>query len=136
MSASYRHWIARGERETTTMDNIIEVTSKNFDEVAGEHEVLLLDFWAEWCGPCKSFAEVIKQVAPDYPDVTFGSIDIEKESDLAEEFQVRSVPAVMIMRREVVVYADAGALTATSLRELLNQAKSLDPEKLIQEDQS
>lgn len=112
------------------MMNIIEVTTENFDEVLNQHKLLLLDFWAQWCVPCKAFTKVVEQIAPEFPEFTFGSIDIDKEKTLAEEFEIRSVPSIMILRDEVVVYANSGALTATALKDLLNQAKALNADEL------
>jgi thioredoxin 1 len=108
------------------MSNIIELTVGNFDEVLEQHTFLLIDFWAEWCAPCKAFAEIVKHVAPDYPEVTFGSLNIEEQSALADEFDVRSIPRVMILRNRTVIYDDAGVLSMESLRELLDSAKAVD----------
>lgn len=108
------------------MENIVKLTSQNIDDTLAKSQLLLLDFWAEWCNPCKAFHEVIKRVAPDYPDFTFALIDVEHEKALAEEFQVVSVPMIMILRDRVVVYHDSGALTPTSLQELLDKTKQLD----------
>lgn len=108
------------------MSNIIELTTANFDEVLEQHPFLLIDFWAEWCAPCKAFAEIVKSVAPDYPEVTFGSLNIDEEQALSDEFEVRSIPRVMILRDRTVVYDDAGVLSVESLRELLDSAKTVD----------
>jgi len=110
--------------------SIKELTSANFDEIVASHPLVLIDFWATWCGPCKSFSAVLNEVVQEYPDWLFASIDVEKEKTLAEEFAVRSVPFVMIIRNQVVVYAESGALTQNSLCELLNQAKDLDEKQL------
>lgn len=112
------------------MNNIIEMRSDNIDSLIQQHEFLLVDFWAEWCAPCKDFEKVIYQVAPDYPEFTFAKINIEEQPELAEEFNVRSIPSVMILCKQVIVYADSGALGVTALRELLDQAKALDPHKI------
>ncbi len=107
------------------MPNIIELTQANFDEALERHSFLLIDFWAPWCAPCKAFAEVIKQVAPHYPEVVFGSLNIEDQEQLAGEFDVRSIPRVMILRHRTVVYDDSGVLSVESLRELLDSASRL-----------
>jgi len=106
------------------------LTTDNFDQALQTNELLVVDFWAEWCGPCKAFGKVMAEIAAEYPKACFGSVDVEKEKSLAEEFAVRSIPFVMIVRNQVVVYAESGALSASGLRELLEQAGSLDPEKL------
>ena len=106
------------------------VTSENFDQVVAEHDLVVVDFWAEWCAPCLSFNPVLERVAERYPDVAFAKVDIEDQTDLAKEFDVQSVPAVLILRSQVVVYAQTGALPANALIELIEQAKSLDPSQL------
>ncbi len=112
------------------MSNIIALTNANFDDILAKHKLLLIDFWAKWCAPCKDLQKVIEQVAVDYPEFVFASVDIEAEKELADEFNIRSVPSVMILRDDVVVFAESGAMTAEILRDLLNQTKSLDPGKL------
>jgi thioredoxin 1 len=110
--------------------SIQELTSHNFDEALEAHDVLVVDFWAEWCGPCKIFGKILSQLSKEYPDVFFASVNVEKEKALSEEFDVRSVPFVMIFRNRVLVYAESGALSASAMRELLDQAKALDPKQL------
>lgn len=104
---------------------IQELNANNFDQAIESEGVIVIDFWAEWCGPCKAFAKIVANVAKEYPDVVFGSVNVDDEKALAEEFSVRSIPFVMIMRNRVVVYAESGMLSASSLRELLDQAKVL-----------
>ncbi|MFN7097408.1 MAG: thioredoxin family protein [Gammaproteobacteria bacterium] len=107
-------------------DNIIHVTKANFDQTIGKHPILLLDFWGQTCAPCHTFSKVLEEVAPDYPDITFAKINTDTEFELAQEFQIRSIPFIMIMRENVVVYADSGALPDSVLREMLEQVKALD----------
>lgn len=108
---------------------LIEVTEKNLDQTIKDNEFVLLDFWASWCRPCDDFKKVLEEVAPRYPEFIFASINIEKESKLAEDFHIRSIPSVMILRSQVILYADSGALTATALADLLDQAKVVHPAK-------
>ncbi len=110
--------------------SLIELTQQNFDDVVAKSDIVLIDFWAQWCGPCLSFHKVIAEAAKAHTDVTFASVDIEAEKELADEFHIRSVPSVMILRDRVVVYADSGALTAAGLEELLERVKALDPEDI------
>lgn len=106
--------------------NIVELTNKNFDQVIAENKLLFIDFWAEWCAPCKAFAKIIKKVAKDYPDITFGSINIDEQKELTEEFQIMSVPSVMILRDRVIVFAQTGTITDKVVRDLLEQAKNIN----------
>lgn len=110
--------------------SIQELTSQNFDQTLEAHDLLVVDFWASFCGPCRMFEKIMSQVAKEYPDVFFASVNIENEKALREEFDVRSVPFVMIFRNRVLVYAESGALSASALRELLDQAKALDLNQL------
>ena len=107
------------------MSALIELTTANFGSALEEHDFLLIEFWAPWCAPCKSFSETIKIIATEYPEVVFGSVNIDVEVALAEEFSVISVPRVMILRDHTVVYDDVGSLSASALRQLLNDAKNL-----------
>lgn len=112
---------------------VMELTEENFNQTLEANDFVLLDFWATWCGPCKVFHKVIEEIAPRYPEFVFGTINIEEQERLAKEFEVQSVPSVMILRNQVVVYADAGALPATALADLLDQTKALDPDQLKEE---
>ena len=108
------------------MSNIIQLTFDDFDQVVKDSAFLLIDFWAEWCPPCKAFGKVIEMIAPDYPHVCFAKVDVDEQEQLAAEFEVRSVPRVLILRDQTVVYDDAGALGADALRALLDQAKDVE----------
>jgi thioredoxin 1 len=108
------------------MSNLIKVGSADMDSLIERCPFLLIEFSAKWCAPCRSFEQVLETVAPDYPEFTFAQIDIDQEKSLAAEFGIRSVPSVMILRNKVVLYADSGALSPTILRDLLDQAKSVE----------
>jgi thioredoxin 1 len=110
---------------------MITLTESNFDEVVQNTDYLLIEFSAEWCAPCQGYQKVLHACAADFPEFTFATVDIEQEAALAEEFQVRSVPATMILRNSVIVCMQAGALTQAALEELLVQTKQLDPEQLV-----
>ena len=110
--------------------NIIDVTDRDFDRVIAEHNLIVIDFWATWCGPCQSFKKVVATVAKKYSDVLFANVDIDTEIKLAAEFHIQSVPSIMILRNQVVVFAESGALTVSALSELIRQAQALDPEQL------
>lgn len=110
--------------------NIIQLTQQNFDEVVEKHNFLVIDFWAKWCVPCRSFSKVVEKVAEQYPEFVFGTVDIDVEKELAEEFNIRSVPSIMILRDKVIIFAESGALTASSLIDLLKQTKALKSEDL------
>lgn len=110
--------------------SILMLTEENFDDVVQRSGIVVIDFWAQWCGPCKAFANIMQQVASELSDVTFAKVNIEEQSALAQEFQIQSIPFVMVLRDSVMVYADAGSLTAGALKDLIAQAQSLDAETL------
>lgn len=105
--------------------HFITLTQQNFDEILHQNELVLVDFGAKWCAPCRSFNQVLAQVAPRYPKVAFATVDIDDEKELAEEFAIKSVPSVMIIRKRTVIFAESGTLTAGNLAELLDQAGKL-----------
>ena len=106
--------------------NLIKLTQQNFDEIIAKHSLVIIDFWATWCGPCKSFEKVVKEVAKNHPQVVFGAVDIDAERELAKEFDILSVPSVMILRDRVIVFAQSGALTVGALDDLIQKAKAID----------
>lgn len=104
----------------------VELTKDNFDEVVNEDSFVLIDFWASWCGPCKQFAPVYDKAAEDHPDLVFGKVDTEAQTELAAAFGISSIPTLAIVRENVLVFAQPGALPAPVLEDLIQQAKSLD----------
>lgn len=107
---------------------LIELTQENFEDVVTKNEIVIIDFWASWCGPCKAFAPIFEQAAKDYPAITFGKVNTEQEHQLSQEFQVRSIPMVMIIKQKTVVFAEAGAMPASAFKELIDQAVALKVE--------
>ena len=105
---------------------IMDITTQTFDTVIGKHDLVVVDFWAKWCGPCLAFAPVFESVSEQFPDAVFAKIDIEAEPQLAEDFAIRSIPFLMIFRQEFAVFAESGVQTATSLSDLVSQAKAID----------
>ena len=108
----------------------VEVTGENFKQVVERDGIVLLDFWAAWCGPCRSFAPTFEKAAAAHPDITFGKIDTEAQQELASSFQIRSIPTLMVMRDQVLLFSQPGALPAAALEDLLKQVSALDMEKV------
>lgn len=102
------------------------LTSANFDEVVSSSDLVLIDFWAGWCGPCRAFAPVYEQVSQQNEDVLFGKVDTEAEPGLASAFDVSSIPTLVIIRDKVVLYAHPGALPEQALAELVAKAREVD----------
>ncbi|GHG93431.1 thioredoxin [Streptomyces rubradiris] len=112
------------------MTSTVELTKENFDETVSGNEFVLIDFWASWCGPCRSFAPVYEKAAEDNPDLVFGKVDTEAQPELAAAFEIRSIPTLMIVRDQVAVYAQPGALPAPALADLIEQARALDMDEV------
>lgn len=106
--------------------SIVTLTQDNFDETIEKNALVVIDFGAKWCGPCRGFSQVIHELDKKYPEVTFGTVDIEQEKELAEEFNIVSIPAIMMVRDRVMIFAQTGALTFTAMEELIEKAKNLD----------
>jgi len=104
----------------------INVTKNTFEEVVNKNEMVLLDFWAPWCGPCRSFGPVFEAASEQHADIVFGKVNADDEQELAGAFSVRSIPYVMLLREKVVVFAQAGALPAEGLESIIRQARGLD----------
>ena len=108
----------------------IDLTKDNFDEVAGGSNFMIIDFWAPWCGPCKQFGPIFEETAKKYTDITFAKVNTEEEQELAGHFQIRSIPTLMIMRDQIVIYAQPGALMGGQFEQLIEKARELDMDEV------
>ena len=104
----------------------VDVTQENFEQIITGNDMVLVDFWAPWCGPCRSFAPTYEQLSEKYPDVVFAKINTEEQQALAAHFQIRSIPTLMIFREKIIIFSQPGALPASALEEIINKAKALD----------
>lgn len=112
----------------------IEITKDNFESTILENQIVFLDFWAAWCGPCRFFAPVFEQAAKDNPDIVFGKVDTEVQRELAGAFQIRSIPTLMAVRDRTVLFSEPGALPADALADVIAQVRAVDMDAVRQSD--
>ncbi len=103
-----------------------DITSAQFNEVISSNDMVIIDFWAEWCGPCKSFAPTYEKVSEQHADIVFAKVNTEQEQELAAHFQIRSIPTLMVFREEVMLFAQPGMLSEAQLEEVIGKIKALD----------
>ena len=110
-----------------------ELTLADFEQTVSGEGIVLVDFWAAWCGPCRQFAPVYEKASEDNPDLVFGKINTEEQPELQAAFDVRSIPTLMIFREKVLVYSQPGAIPAAALEDLIAQVRALDMEAIHRE---
>jgi thioredoxin 1 len=104
----------------------VQLTKDNFETVVTENPTVVIDFWAEWCGPCKMFAPIFEATSEKYPDIVFAKVNTEEEQELSASFNIRSIPTLMIVRDKVILLSQAGALPASALAQVLDKALAVD----------
>ena len=108
----------------------IDLTQENFEKTVNDNPMVIVDFWAPWCGPCKGFAPVYEKASEAHPDVIFAKVNTDEQQELAGSFGIRSIPTLMVFRDKVILFQQAGALPGNALEQVITQAKALDMAKV------
>ena len=107
---------------------VVELTKENFEQVVTGNPMVIVDYWAPWCGPCRGFAPVFEKVAEANPDVVFAKVNTDEEQEIAAHFQIRSIPTLMVFKDQIIVFSQPGALPQGAFEQVVDKTKSLDME--------
>ena len=108
----------------------VELTKENFEDVITNNDMVIVDYWAEWCGPCQMFGPIFEKVSEEHPDVVFAKVNTEEQQEIASWFQIRSIPTLMIFREKIIIFSQPGALPEGGFRDVIAKAKELDMDEV------
>jgi thioredoxin 1 len=111
----------------------VELTADNFQQTVDDNDIVLLDFWAAWCGPCRTFGPIYEKVSDQHEDIVFGKVDTEDQQELAAQFGIRSIPTLAILRDNVLLFSQPGVVPAEGLEDLISQVRELDMDEVHRE---
>jgi len=109
------------------------LTTENFNDRVTSHSIVILDFWAPWCGPCKQFGPIFEKVAEEYPDILFGKVNTEEEQEIAAHFQIQSIPTVIVLRDNIALFQQPGLIPEEGLHDIIKQVQALDMDEVRKE---
>ncbi len=108
----------------------VNLTKETFSDTVNDNDIVIIDFWAEWCGPCKNFAPIYEEVSEKHEDIVFAKVNTEEEQELGASFQIRSIPTLMIFREKIILYSQPGMMAGPDLDGLIDKVKQLDMDKV------
>ncbi|GBE09120.1 putative thioredoxin-2 [bacterium BMS3Bbin11] len=108
----------------------VNLTNETFSDTVNDNDIVIIDFWAEWCGPCKNFAPIYEEVSEKHEDIVFAKVNTEEEQELGASFQIRSIPTLMIFREKIILYSQPGMMAGPELDGLIDKVKQLDMDKI------
>ena len=109
---------------------VVELTKDNFEQVVTSNGTVIVDYWAPWCGPCRGFAPVFEKVAEKNPDIVFAKVNTDDEQEIAQHFQIRSIPTLMVFREQIIVFSQPGAMPQGAFEQVIEKTKALDMEEV------
>jgi len=111
----------------------VEITADNIDQITADNEIVAIDFWAAWCGPCRMFSPIFEDASERHTDIVFGKVDTDAHPQLAQDFDVRSIPTLVVLRDNIVVHYSAGVMTPQQLDAILDEVRNLDMEEVARQ---
>ncbi|MBF0381256.1 MAG: thioredoxin [Magnetococcales bacterium] len=110
-----------------------DLTKENFQQIISDNDMVIVDFWASWCGPCKTFAPIFEKVSEQFPDIVFAKVETDQQQELASSFQIKSIPTLMIFREQIIIFSQPGMLPEEPFVEIIGKASALDMDEIRKE---
>ena len=109
---------------------VVEATIENIEDLVEKNDIVIIDFWAPWCGPCRQFAPIFETASEKFPDVIFSKVNTEVEKEIAAHFSIRSIPTIMVFREAMLVFAQPGSIPESAIGEMIDNIKALDMDEV------